>query len=152
MSSFEAEATIARSAQDVWTYAADIPRHPDWMAVANARVVRGHGTEVGARGRERLIVGPFHWDVEFEVAEAEPGRRILWRAANPRFESAVGLVLEQIGPTSTRATYRGTVRLRGRWRLLAPFMAMEGAAAIRGELQRLKENVETAPATAPATL
>ena len=151
MSSFEAEATIARSAQDVWTYAADILRHPDWMGIADARVLRGNGTEVGARGSERLIVGPFRWDVEFEVTEAEPGRRIVWHAAGPRFESAVGLDLEPIGPTSTRATYRGNVRLRGRWRLLAPFMALEGAAAIRGELQRLKENVETAPVMAPAT-
>ena len=46
------------------------------MTVTDARIVQGDGTQVGARGRERMRFGPFGWDVEFEVAEAEPGRRI----------------------------------------------------------------------------
>lgn len=143
MSTFQSEATIERPADEVWTYAADILRHPDWMTVADARIVRGVGTQVGARGRERLLVGPFRWDVEFEVVEAEPGHRIVWRAVeDPRFDFEVGLDLQPIGPTASRATYRGTLQMRGPWRLLAPVLAMEGAAGVRRELQRLKANVE----------
>jgi hypothetical protein len=51
MTSFVAEQTIARSAQDVWTYAADIVRHTEWMTVTDAGIVHGDGTQVGARGR-----------------------------------------------------------------------------------------------------
>ena len=58
MASFEHTATIARPPAEVWAYAADILRHPDWMSVADARIVRGTGAEVGARGRERLLFGP----------------------------------------------------------------------------------------------
>jgi len=149
MSRFEAEATIDRPANAVWAYAADILRHPDWMTVANAEVLRGDGTQVGARGRERLIVGPFKWDVAFEVVEADPGRRLLWRSLDdPHFDFEVGLELAPSGPNATRAAYHGSIRMRGRWRLLAPLLAMEGAAGVRRELGRLKMNVEQAPALA----
>ncbi len=152
MSRYESEATIGRSAEDVWTYAADILRHPEWMSVADARIVQGQGTQVGGRGRERLLFGPFKWDVEIEVVEALPGRRIVWRAVDdPRFDAETGLDLAPLEPAKTRATYRTAVQMHGLWRLLAPLMAMEGSAAVRRELQRLKENVETAPAVAAAT-
>jgi uncharacterized membrane protein len=142
---YETEQVIARSADDVWAYAADIVRHPEWMAVADAHVLNGQGTEVGARGRERLLLGPFRWDVEFEVSEAVPGRRIVWRSiAGAPFQLEVALDLEPIGPESTRATYGAAIQVRGLWRLLTPLVAMEGKAGPERELMRLKENVEAA--------
>jgi uncharacterized protein YndB with AHSA1/START domain len=148
---FETEQTIARSAEDVWRYAADIDRHPEWMGVRDARILQGQGTEVGARGRERLLLGPFAWDVEFEVTEAVPARRIVWRSvAGAPFLLEVALDLEPDGPASTRATYGAAIQMHGLWRLLTPLMAMEGKAGPARELQRLKENVEKAPLMAPA--
>ncbi len=153
MITFETEQTIARSADDVWAYAADILRHPEWMAVTDARIMRGKGTEVGARGRERLVLGPFRWDLEFEVTEALPGRRIVWRsAAGAPFGLEVALDLEPAGPGSTRATYVATIQMHGLWRLVSPLVAMEGKAGPARELQRLKENVERAPVMAPRGL
>jgi len=147
----ETHATIARSAEDVWAYAADILRHPEWMGVADARVVRGQGGEVGARGRERLLLGPFRWEVEFEVSEAEPGRRIVWRSVTGApFQLEVALDLEPAGPTSTRATYGAAIQLRGPWRLITPLVAMEAKAGPVRELQRLKDNVEAASGMAAA--
>lgn len=143
MHRFQAEDTISRPAEHIWVYAADILRHPEWMSVSDARVLRGHGTEVGARGRERLMLGPFAWDVEFEVAEAVPGRLLVWRTVDdPRFDIEVALELEPIGSSSTRARYRGGVEVHGRRRVLAPLIAMEGPAGVRRELRRLKEKVE----------
>ena len=150
MSKFVAEQTIARSAEDVWTYASDIVRHTDWMTVTDARLVHGDGTQVGARGRERTRFGPFAWDVEFEVAEATPGRRIVWKAvAGAPFDLAVSLDLEPMGPTSTKATYGADIQLHGLWRLLGPIVAMEGKAGPERELGRLKAQVEATPAMAP---
>ena len=143
MTRFVTEQTIARPAQDVWAYAADIARHPEWMTVTDARVVRGPGTQTGARGRERMRFGPFGWDVEFEVVEAEPGRRIVWKAVDGApFELEVALDLEPIEPTATKATYIADIGLRGRWRLLVPIVAMEGKAAPARELLRLKDHME----------
>jgi uncharacterized protein YndB with AHSA1/START domain len=145
---FATEQTIARSALDVWTYAADITRHPEWMAVTNARVLRGEGTQAGARGRERVGFGPWQWDVELEVAEAEPGRRIVWKGlGGAPFQLEVALDLEPVGPSSTHATYLAAIQMRGLWRLLTPLVAMEGKAGPARELRRLKEQVEMVPAT-----
>jgi uncharacterized membrane protein len=137
------EQVIERPAEDVWAYAADIVRHPDWMGVTDARILRGVGSEVGSRGRERLVLGPFKWDVEFEVTEALPGRRIVWRSvAGAPFDLEVALDLAPAGPTSTRATYGAAIQPHGLWRLLSPMIAMEGKAGPERELRRLKENVE----------
>lgn len=139
----ETEQIIERPAEDVWAYAADIVRHPNWMGVTDARILHGVGSEVGSRGRERVALGPFKWDVEFEVAEAAPGRRIVWRSvAGAPFDLEVALDLAPAGPTSTRATYGAAIQPHGLWRLLSPLIAMEGKAGPERELRRLKENVE----------
>jgi uncharacterized membrane protein len=151
MSKGVAEQTIARSAQDVWTYAADIVRHAEWMTVTDARIVRGDGTRTGARGRERMRFGPFGWDVEFEVAEADPGRRIAWKSVSGApFDLEVTLDLEPLDLTSTKATYAADIRLHGLWRLLSPMVAMEAKTGPARELQRLKTQVEAAAVMAPA--
>jgi hypothetical protein len=149
MSRGVAEQTIARSAQDVWTYAADIVRHVDWMAVTDARVVRGDGAQAGARGRGRIRFGPFAWDVEFEVVDAQPGRRLAWRSVSGApFDLEVTLDLEPMGPARTQATYGADIRMHGPWRLLSPMLAMEVKAGPARELQRLKTQVEAAPVLA----
>lgn len=152
MIKFQTEQTIERADADVWAYAADIVRHPEWMGVTDAAILRGVGSEVGSRGRERLALGPFKWDVEFEVTEAVPGRRIVWRSiAGAPFDLQVSLDLEPTGPASTRATYGAKIQPHGVWRLLAPLMAAEGKAGPERELRRLKENLESAPAVVGAT-
>jgi len=152
MIKFETEQTIARSADDIWTYAADILRHPDWMGVSDARILHGQGSEVGARGRERLVLGPFRWDVEFEVTEAVPGRRIVWQSvAGAPLQLQVALDLEPVEPSSTRATYGAAIQMRGLWRLLMPLAAVEGKAGPERELRRLKENLETGTVMATAS-
>jgi uncharacterized membrane protein len=146
------EQVIERPAADVWTYAADIVRHPDWMSVTDAALLRGTGSEVGSRGRERITLGPFKWDVEFEVAEAVPERRIVWRSVSGApFDLEVSLDLEPAGPASTTATYGASLQPHGVWRLLSPLMAAEGKAGPERELRRLKENVERNASTRAAS-
>ncbi len=146
------EQVIERPAADIWTYAADIVRHPEWMGVTDARLMRGTGSDAGSRGRERLALGPFKWDVEFEVAESDPGRRIVWRSvAGAPFDIEISLDLERAGPTTTRATYSAAIEPHGLWRLLSPLLAAEGKAGPERELRRLKENLERFAASAAAT-
>jgi hypothetical protein len=143
MARYEAVTIVQASADEIWTYAADIRHHPDWMSATDPRIDRGTGLEQGDRGRERLALGPLKLDMAFEVSQSEPGRRIAWRAVDdPSLDWEVSLELEPIDPTSTRATYRATVGLRGRWRLIAPLVAMEGQGGVKRELQQLKAIVE----------
>lgn len=151
MTRFVSEQTIARSAQDVWRYATDVVRHAEWMTVTDAQITKGDGTQIGDRGRERMRLGPFGWDVELEVAEATPDRRIVWKAvAGAPFDLAVSLDLEPVGPTSTKATYAADIRLHGLWGMIGPIVAMEGKAGPERELRRLKARVEEAASQSPA--
>ena len=97
---FRSEQTIDRSAMDVWAYAADIVRHPTWMSVIDARIVQGRSTEVGARAHEDVKIGPRRQTVEFEVAEADPGRRLAYRVLAGPMRGEVAMDLEAIGPES----------------------------------------------------
>ena len=144
---FETEQTIACSADDVWAYAADVLRHPEWMGVTDARIIRGTGTEVGSHALERVRLGPRSVDVEFLVSESIPGRRIAWRVVGGSpLSGDVALDLESLGPERTQAIWSGSLGLRGLWRVIEPLMAAEIKAGEAAELRRLKENLETTPA------
>ena len=140
---FEAAETIGRPAAEVWAYAADIPRHTEWMTVSEALLTSGDGERAGARGRETMTLGPMRITADLEVAEAEPGRRLRWRTLpSAPFDLDVVLDLAPDGAGATRASYRSTVHLRGLWRLAAPLIAMEGREGVKRELRRLKERME----------
>ncbi len=138
------EETIAKPAEEIWNVAADIERHPRWMSVTTAERLVGTGAHIGDRGRERMKLGPFTYDAEFTVVEAQPGRRITWRAgAGAPFTGDLVLELELLGPSSTRATYSGSFTLRGLLRLLEPLMGAEASKGPAAELRRLKDLVES---------
>jgi uncharacterized protein YndB with AHSA1/START domain len=141
------ELTIERPADEVWSYAVDITRHPEWMNVTTAEVLRGTGAQVGDRGRERMRVGPLTRDADFTVVEAEPGRRIVWRAGGAApFTGDLTLDLEPIGPMLTKAVYGGQFAFRGLLRFLEPLMAGEARQGPEKELRQLKAAVESMPA------
>lgn len=145
----QAQLTIGRPAGEIWSYAADIARHPEWMNVTNAERVQGTGERVGDRGRERMRMGPLARDAEFEVVAAEPGRKIAWRPGKGSpFSGDLILDLEPLGPSQTRATYGGSFALRGVLRLVEPLFAGEAKQGMAKELQQLKDAVEVRSATA----
>jgi hypothetical protein len=148
---FQTEQTIDRSADDVWAYAADILRHPEWMGVASVTMEQGRGTRVGDRATERVKVGPRTIHVELSVAEAIPARRLRWTVAGRSpLRADVTLELDALSPDRTRAVWSGYIGMRGLWRLLEPLMAGEVRSGEAAELRRLKENLEAAPVLAAA--
>jgi len=149
---FETQQTIGRSADDVWAYAADILRHPEWMGVTAARMVHGTGTQVGDRAIERLKLGPRVVDAELTVSDSVPARRIAWTVGGDSPMTAdVTVDLESLGANETRVVWSGTIGLKGLWRLLEPLMAGEVRDGEAAELRRFKANLETAPSTVAAT-
>lgn len=143
---FASEQVIERSTDEVWRYAADIGRHPEWMGVTDARVTHGEGTELGSRGIEWLKRGPRSLAVDVEVTASDPGRRIAWTfGGRGPLHGSVALDLEEIASNRTRAVWSGSLGLSGLLRLIEPLMAAELRSGEAGELQRLKENLEAAP-------
>src|SRR5438445_3302625 len=149
---FKTEQTVERSAEDVWAYAADIRRHPEWMGVTSARILSGEGTKVGSAAVERMKLGPRSIEVGFEVSASIPAQRIAWRVAGGApMAGEVALDLEALGPARTRAVWSGWVALTGLLRLIEPLMAGEIANGEAAELRRLKENLEATPVREAAT-
>jgi uncharacterized protein YndB with AHSA1/START domain len=153
---FQTEETIDRPAHAIWSYAADISHHAEWMGVIDSRLVSGHATDIGARGVERMKLGPRTYEVGFEVSKSIPAQRIAWRMdGGSPFTGEVTLDLEALGPDRTRAVWSGAIGLTGWWRLIEPLIATEVRTSEAGELRRLKASLEMAPATAstgePAT-
>jgi uncharacterized membrane protein len=147
MITFQTEQTIERPAQEIWSYAADMGRHPEWMGVIDARLVSGQATDIGARGVERMKLGPRTFEVGLEVSKSIPAQRIAWRMdGGSPFSGEVTLDLEALGPDRTRAVWSGSIGLTGWWRLIEPLVATEVRTGEAGELRRLKETLETARA------
>lgn len=146
---FQTQQTIDRPAQDVWSYAADITRHPEWMGVIDARLVSGRASDIGARGVERIKLGPRTFEVGLEVSKSISGERIAWRMdGGSPFTGEVTLDLESLSPDRTRAVWSGAIGLTGWWRLIEPLIATEVRTGEAGELRRLKERLEMETATA----
>ncbi|HEX9436184.1 MAG TPA: SRPBCC family protein [Candidatus Limnocylindria bacterium] len=142
----KAQLIIERPADEIWAYAAQIHRHPEWMTVMSAEILEGTGSRVGDRGRERMRLGPWTTNAEFTVVAADPGRRISWRPGHGSpFTGDLTLDLEPLGPSRTRATYGGSFRMRGLLRLLEPLLASEARSGQAAELGKLKQAVESSP-------
>jgi uncharacterized membrane protein len=74
-----AQLTIDRPVDQVWSYAAEIARHPEWMTVTSAECLPGTGSQIGDRGRERIRFRSWASNAGLTVVAPDPGRRIAWR-------------------------------------------------------------------------
>ncbi len=82
------------------------------MGVLEAHLVSGQPTEIGARGVERMKLGPLVFDVGIRVSTSVPDRRIGWRmSGGSPFTGEVILDLEPLDPERTRAVWSGSIGL-----------------------------------------
>ena len=148
MITFETEQTIERR-HGVWAYAADIARHPEWMGVIDAAVLRGVGPGVGSRGRSAWPSGRSSgtWNSR---SPRRPGRRIVWRSiSGAPFELEVSLdslppgqldpgdIRGEASASTAVATARAGDRGGGQGR-------PERSAAPQGESRRLRRSTRRA--------
>jgi carbon monoxide dehydrogenase subunit G len=143
---FTSTTTIARGAADVWSTAADLARHAEWMDITESVLTSGDGASPGSRARQTMRLGPVRLRYELEVADAEPGRRIAWRTVGGgALRAGARLELEALSADSTRVTWSGEMGFRGPLRLLEPLIAAEARAGEARELERLRALLEPPP-------
>jgi uncharacterized membrane protein len=143
---FSSTTTIGRPAAEIWATAADLGRHPEWMAIRDSVVVRGDGASKGSLARQTVRMGPLNLRYDLEVADSEPGRRIGWRTVGRgSIRADARLELEPLADDVTRVTWVGEMGLRGPLRLLEPFIAAEAKANEARELERLRAMLEQPP-------
>jgi uncharacterized protein YndB with AHSA1/START domain len=131
---------IARPADDVFEALTDLDRLPQWQGTALES--RSDGPlAVGSRIHERRRVLGREHSTELEVVAFEPPSRLTLKALNGPVPFTVDHELASAGDwTSVRVVAEG--KPSGALRLAGPMVKREAERELRGDFQRLKEQLE----------
>ena len=142
MTDVTVETTIARPRPEVASYATDWRNDTTWIgALSDVRLVTDGPFGVGSRvARVASFLGR---RIEYvnEIAEYEPGSRLLMRSVKAPFPMTVAYEFEDAdGGTKMRIRAQGDAS--GFYRLAAPLLDRMVRRGIGGDLRRLKAALE----------
>lgn len=145
MINYQSEVIINRPVEHAFQLAADVARLDDWTDMTGTRLVAGDDLEVGAQIQTTLRMGPLKQAMTFQVSAFDPNRRLGWKSVSKGALDWEALYLfEPQGPSVTRVSTAGQLRLNGLLRLLEPLLAAEVQAGEAKELVRFRQLVEAA--------
>ena len=131
---------IARPAEDVFAFLADVSRVPEWQRSAVESRADGPLAE-GVRIHERRHFLGHDERTELEVTAFEPGRRLALRTLRGPVKLTIDHVLnEQDGQTTLHVTAQG--RAHGLLRLAGPAVTAKARQEMRRDFERLKAILE----------
>ncbi len=136
------ETVIRRPCDEVAAYAGDPTHAPEWYA--NISSVEWRTPPPVAVGSRMDFVATFlgrRLAYTYEVAELEPGRRLVMRTADGPFPMETTYTWEPVDD-GTRMTLRNRGRPSGFSALAGPFMAAAMRRANRKDLTTLKARLE----------
>jgi hypothetical protein len=119
----QARVSSGRSSQEVYDYLVDFERHPEWrFDVLESKLVGGEAGQVGARYRQRVKQGGREMEVNVELTEAEPGRRVGFRTLDEGPVTASGTYAISESAGGSELVNEVTLEAHGFVRLFEPFM------------------------------
>jgi hypothetical protein len=142
MTDVTAETVIARPREDVARYASDWRNDTDWIrGLREARQVTDD--ELGVGTRVLRVASFLGRRVEYvnEIAEWEPGRRLVMRSVQAPFPMVVTYEWDDAG-TGTRMRIRARGDASGFYRAAGPLLGPLVKRTIQGDLERLKQTLE----------
>jgi len=146
----EVETTIERRPEVVAAFAGDPANAPQWYA--NIRSVEWRTPHPLAVGSRLDFVAHFlgkRLAHTYEVAELEPGRRLVMRTADGPFPMETTYTWRPESPDATEMGLRNRGEPSGFSKAVAPVMARAVARANRKDLQALKALLEGRPNPSP---
>ena len=139
------ETVIRRPSAEVAAYAGDPTHAPDWYA--NISSVEWRTPPPVGVGSRMDFVATFlgrRLAYTYEVAEFDPGRRLVMRTADGPFPMETTYTWEPVDD-GTRMTLRNRGRPSGFSAVAGPFMAAAMRRANRKDLAALKDRLERRP-------
>src|SRR3954453_17582467 len=144
----EVETTIERPPKVVAAFAGDPTNAPQWYA--NIRSVQWRTPPPVGVGSRMEFMAQFlgrRLVYTYEVAELEPGSRLVMRTADGPFPMEPTYTWEPAGEAGTRMTLRNRGAPSGFSRLTAPMMERAMRRATTKDLERLKKLLDARAST-----
>jgi uncharacterized membrane protein len=142
------ETVIDRPIGEVAAYVANPDNAPLWYT--NIKSVEWRSQPPLRLGSRIAFVAEFFGKrlaYTYEVVEIVPDERLVMRTAEGPFPMETTYTWASTGPGSTRMSLRNRGAPAGFSRMIAPVMAASMRRANRKDLERLKQLLETLPAT-----
>jgi len=141
MLSYQSAVTIARPADEVFTYFVEPAKQALWSDVPMRRLTEGP-ISTGSKMEVTFGMGPLQARIGLELESVEPGRHMAFRSfSGPiRWDGEYRLVANDAG--GTVVSQEGRLTFSGLWRLLEPLVGAEISRGEVKELERLKAAVE----------
>jgi uncharacterized membrane protein len=137
------ERVIARPRADVAAYMTDWRNDPTWIgALRDVRLVTDGPLAVGSQVER--VAGFLGRRIEYvnEVAELDPGSRLVMRSVRAPFPMTVTYEFEDAAGGATRVRIRAQGDASGFYRLAGPLLSRAVERGIRGDLDRLATLLE----------
>ena len=143
MITYDGEATINRTAEEVFAFASAPENLPRWTDVSDVEKLTDGPMGLGSRVKLAMGKKPMRAIAEFEISEWEENRAFTWKTVPPLWMLwDANYQIEPLGPSSCRITTEGQITLSGIRRALEPMIRSEMAKREQGELDLLKEILE----------
>jgi uncharacterized membrane protein len=135
---------IDRSAEDVFTYLADLSRHGEWQDAIQRVTVETEGpTRVGSRAREVRRVPGGTREITYEITEHDPPRRSSFRGLDGPIRPVGTVTVTPIDGGRSRVSLELELVGHGLGKLIAPLARSDAAKRVPRDQQRLKERLES---------
>jgi len=140
MASFEVVVEVARPVEDVFAYATDPAKVPEWNAMVEGVTATESPLRAGTKTRIRMRLLGRTIDGTQQVLEHEANRRLVVRTDQP-FRVTDTWTFDAIG-SKTRVSFASEGSPGGFFRLAEPIVARIAKKQLQAQLDTLKEILE----------
>ena len=146
----DTSATIDRPVEDVARYLADIERMTEWTDMTASRRLTDGPTQDGTKAYAEVAMGPVKLGWTYEIRDFHPHGGFAFSTITRNALGMDGSIrLTPSGMNATKVDYHVEILTRGLLRVLEPLLRSEMSRNEAGELDRLKEQLETRPTVRP---
>ena len=144
----EEQATINRPIEEVFTYASDIERQPEWVSpLTDSQKTTAGPTGIGTTYRQAAKFLGRRMEVDCEITGYEPPSLYAFRGKNGPLQMEMRFSLTSEGPSTTRLTQVVEGESGGVFKLADPIMARTMKKQMAADLEALKTILESGTAT-----
>ena len=148
----EESVTINRPIEEVFAYASNIERQPEWVApLSESRKTTSGPTRVGTTYQQVAKFLGRRIEMECEITAYEPPAVYAFRAKNGPMNMEMRFTLTSEGAQTTRVTQVVEGESGGVFKLADPIMARTMKKQFAADLETLKTSLESGISTQAAT-